>query len=332
MSQQPPRGDFRSRSRFRVTDPELQEGLSPVIEKGAAPEGYINKYHIDHDVPCAFCDKHTPHRRGFTARMKDGRIALCGIDCGREFFGKDVAKGFERALKTAEENAHRDDLISATIAVLPSILPELERLVDTEYQLQNAMIHLPDLRTQVSKLNMDEGSDYVFKEVSTEWVDLADGGRKPIEAVIETGRVRELRVRWSRPDHFSVALSSARQVISSRDEFGHVMNQDMRFNRRRRLLRNLEDGIEWLGRVKIFMTPENMGQLNRLARLHSWSPPGMTDRSKVSIKPARGGGQLIVRNRFGEKSTFPLPKLAVLPTKESLIMPLRRAADELDPG
>ena len=68
-------------SRFIVSRPDEQSNLTPEIPKGEIPTHYINRYHADHDVSCAFCDKHTLHRKGFTAEMADGRIALCGRDC-----------------------------------------------------------------------------------------------------------------------------------------------------------------------------------------------------------------------------------------------------------
>ena len=85
-------------SEFIISRPELQAGLVDEIPEGEMPSRYINRYHAENEVRCGFCKQHQAHNRGFTALMDDGRMALCGRDCGIKYFGEEAASKFEEEL------------------------------------------------------------------------------------------------------------------------------------------------------------------------------------------------------------------------------------------
>lgn len=113
-------------SEFIVKAPDLQAGLSLEIESGVKPKEFINRYWADYDVRCAFCAAHTAHRRGFTVRMEDGRIALCGIDCARHFFGDEVASRFAEDLERQIDQETRRKIIAQTVEGAPKALAVLD--------------------------------------------------------------------------------------------------------------------------------------------------------------------------------------------------------------
>lgn len=116
-----------------ISRPDLQAGLSAVIEAGTAPVAYLNEYLAAFDVPCAFCAKHTPHKHGYTVKMEDGRIALCGDICASRFFGSDRALALSHDLGKRMQQASLRQAIAQAKARAPSVLRYLPKtLLDFE--------------------------------------------------------------------------------------------------------------------------------------------------------------------------------------------------------
>lgn len=144
-------------SEFVVAQPDLQVGLSTEIDRGVRPTEFLNRYHAEYDVRCAFCAGHTPHRRGFTVRLEDGRIALCGIDCASEFFGEEVASRFESDLQTQIKRQTQRKILANTVDGAPVALRFLnddwigiESSYFSAIKGINLWVHPEVLRTQIS--------------------------------------------------------------------------------------------------------------------------------------------------------------------------------------
>lgn len=311
-----------SNGHFTITDPESQPGLTPEIERGLIPSGYINRYVVDHDVPCAFCPPHMPHRHGFTARMPDGRIALCGRDCGRKYFGHDVARGLEKALERAEERARRQKLITEATAGIPFIQDQLWKTwVPAAIKAEQAIRALPRFRQEFLQPDMSDGTDYVINRVRVDWIEKPEGGREPVETRTEIGRVRHMSIVWMKTGALSRSYRLCRQVMNGVDETDKRVSEETRFRYRTELLRTLEESITWLQSAQVFLAPENIAQLNRMKN---------RERVKCSIQDTDEGRVLVVRREAGTE-TYPLPDLRRLPTHDDLIAPLRGGAiDEED--
>lgn len=325
MSQQLPIQPPNARGQFTITDPEAQPGLTPEIERGQIPSGYINRYVVDHDVHCAFCPPHMPHRHGFTAQMADGRIALCGRDCGRKYFGHEVARGFEKALERAEERARRQQLIAEATAGIPAVQDLLWKTwVPAAIQIEAALRALPGFRFEHLQSDMENGTDFIFADVKVDWIEKPDGSRKPVETRTETSRVWQLSIIWEQPGKLSRSYRLCRQVMHGLDDQDKRVSEESRFRYRNALLRTLEDSIAWLAMAQIFFTPRNMVQFNKLNRLKK------ADGAKYQVKETAAGKVLRVRDADGVVETFKLPNLDKLPTEEELITPLRGGSTEGD--
>lgn len=97
-----------------ISRPDLQPDLTPVVERGVVPVSYLNSYVADDEQPCAFCAKRTPHKRGYTVSLADGRIALCGHCCADRFFGREKAA----ALSSDYLQRHRLAMLRQAVANL----------------------------------------------------------------------------------------------------------------------------------------------------------------------------------------------------------------------
>ena len=306
-------------SAFTIADPEGQPGLSDVIESGAIPERYINRYHTDHDVRCAFCDNHTPHRRGFTAKMKDGRIALCGIDCGRKYFGDEIAKDFEKALKKTEDEAKRDAILAAALEDLPELHHQVrEKWLPLEREVEDIMRALPKLSDGILRRQITDGGDLVVSDVKVEWVELPDGGQKPIETQIELGRVRGARILFERSGSFHRVRDCCVTVLHGRDYRGRQIRDDRRLQYRMSLTQVVEDGLAYLETASRFLAKDNLREFDKALRHY------LRDGSQVQWKKkGQTPGMIRIRDSDYERVTIPLPDLTGLPKLEELAPPIR---------
>lgn len=162
-----------------ISRPDLQGGLTEVIEKGAAPVAYVNEYHAETEVSCAFCAKHTPHRHGFTVVMKDGRTALCGRDCARDFFGVAMAKTLAKGLELKKRMVATSFAMQKLQAHIPSVLAELsDDLIRYERNAMaagKALQHLDLFRCTLPGIDAVRAADFpghrlkAVRDILTEW-------------------------------------------------------------------------------------------------------------------------------------------------------------------
>jgi hypothetical protein len=322
MSQQLPIDPPRlqgAKPTFTISDPESQTGLTDVIERGAVPVRYLNRYHTDHDVRCAFCDSHMPHRRGFTAEMADGRIALCGFDCGRKYFGMEVAKDFERALKKTEDEAQRDAILAAAMEDLPALHRQVrEKWMPLEREVDEIMRALPRFGDSLLRRQITDGGDFVITDVKVEWVELPDGGRKPIETQIERGRIQGARILFMAPGHFSKVKSCCEAVLRGRDYRGRQIRDEQRLAQRMSITQAVVDAKTYLATARKFLSPENIREFDKALR-HYLGDGSQTQWKKKGETP----GVIRIRDSNYERVTIPLPDLAGLSKLDDLAPPVR---------
>ena len=261
--------DQEESSDFVISSPDRQPGLVPEIERGAVPKEYLNRYYADHDVRCAFCVTHQLHKRGFTVKMADGRIALCGIDCAKVFFGEEVAAHFEQELDKQISRKALQDVLARTVSGAPTALRVLdEEWIDLESDLFSAATAVQK-RTRLSDLSRDitDGS-LVLKKVRATWVTATgrDGstykkreyvedvlGRAPGAACLS---VRRKELAWARGG--LVAL----QGWSSKPQLIDAGKSDELAAKRRAVMTSLNDGVQFVRAALRFFTPESVKVFN----------------------------------------------------------------------
>ncbi len=301
---------------FILSHPEEQPNLTKKIEGGSAPSHYINRYHADHDVACAFCAKQTPHRRGYTAQMPDGRIALIGRDCASEFFGKERASSWEKALKAQEDRRARRRVVERAVASVPSLLVQITpELVSIERQCL-------DITCAITE-GMAGRQPQVLRRDNGDWDIVADDRRVlytvAAAAILNAGRTRR--------HHLAKALEALKKlsaIDATTDMSDKVVSRML--DLRTSLIADIESGLRLLRRCARFYTANNLKALSRvLASIDS----GIT-RVDLKVKSSgtfvrltdRGiriegfdGGYL----REAEHATFPLPNLNELPSSEQIL-------------
>lgn len=302
-------------NRFVVTDPEAQPGLSAEIEPGTVPTGYLNRYYTDHDVRCAFCAKHTPHRRGFTVELADGRIALCGIDCGREFFGHEVARGFEKLLEKKVAEARRDWILVQTKAALPEVIAEIDRhWRPLERRIQEILRTIPDIDPIVIRRHMTDSGELVIHDVTVRWADLPEGGRAPVEEKKEMARVRGAEILRMTQNRFRRVVRHGDEVMTGRRSAFVQLSLEQQFGARNAILQAMKDAMHYLHTARAFFDKENIRELDKALRHllgSGW---------KVELK---GQSTLRIRDANYVSVRVELPDLADLPDPDAYAARIR---------
>jgi hypothetical protein len=300
------------RARFTLSDPATQPGLTVEMEPGAKPEKYINRYHTSHDVRCAFCAGHTPHRRGFTVQMKDGRIALCGIVCGKHYFGEEAAKGFENALIRTEYDAARDATLRHALSVVPALIRELDgKWLPLEDSLTNIVEILPEFPQSMIKTRINDREEFVISDVETTWHHLPDGGRKAIETEIELGRIKGARLLAVRSGQFCKARADATVVLSGRDVFRRPVSPEARLKKWKSLPQTIQDGLQYLRSAQVFLMEDNIKMLDLACRKL------LQSREKCELRTTPKKGEILwVRDECRTINKVPIPDLGALPSND----------------
>lgn len=137
-----------------ISRPDLQDGMATEITPGELPVDFVNEYHAAFEVRCCFCSKKTPHYHGWTARMADGRLALCGIDCANRIDAplvKELAGRLKVKMRVvAIRRSAREDIASALglLLVVTEDLVELERVASAlATELNQRLAHTSVVRT-----------------------------------------------------------------------------------------------------------------------------------------------------------------------------------------
>jgi hypothetical protein len=306
-----------SAGKFSVARPEDQLGLTIEMEAGAIPEKYLNRYHTDHDVTCAFCPSHTPHRRGFTVEMKDGRIGLCGIDCAKKYFGTDVAKGFEDILNKTEYEVQRDAILARAIEKLPDIYDAIRhQWIPLENEIDEILRVMPDLRHKMRRQDLTDNGDFIIKDVQVEWREVQNGHKLAFEVERQVGRIVRAELLFMSGSRFRSAAVTAKEVMTGKDMRHAQLSTDRRFKARNALIQRLRDAIRYVEYAKLFFTEENMKCLDRANRIING------DGAKYEWKKGRPNGVLAFRNEFKETTKYALPDFSSMPNEMDLVDPL----------
>ncbi len=333
-----------SNSRFIVSRPDGQAGLTPEIPQGEIPIGYLNRYHADHDIRCAFCEKHTLHRRGFTAQMEDGRQALCGRDCATKYFGKEVADTFERDLEKEIRKESRRKILRRTLAGVPQCLKMIEESwIDAERKYLPASFSLGNFfRDSGLTTKLLKNGHYEHKETQTRWEEKEDqyGVLKkfPVHEEVVVLSIRAAAVLRTGPRKESELAKafSELELLSAADPNDDFTDAivDRILAKRLKVIQHVEKACRFLDGCAAFYTKDNIKSLSLFSR------ESRSTAQKVALHKTSEGFRLIVepdgyfqRNEtFGalEKQTFDLPDIGNRPSAPILVGMLRRGeADEL---
>lgn len=302
-------------SEFVVSAPDLQIGLSPEIEQGTRPREFLNRYHASYDIRCAFCAGHTLHRRGFTVQLDDGRIALCGIDCAKIFFGEEVASRFEWDLHKQIEQQNQRRILARTV---DGSAPTLEIIegdwIAVERAYANAVngilawVDLGDLKRDIT------GDALILKKTKTQWVDAAgrDGHmvRKKQTYDLIGARVQGASCLLSNSRPMALAKGGLASLVSRAkrpdDIKGDVVAELM--SKRRMIIEMMEEGVAFAKSAHTFFQEKNLAEFQKWYRsLYSGEPPIIQVSSKqcLTISSPKFGGLPVVTSL---PSILPDPK------------------------
>lgn len=324
-----------------ISHPELQPGLTDVIPPGELPSHYINRYQAEEEVRCAFCDKHTPHKRGFTAQMEDGRIALCGRDCAAKYFGTEAAEKFEAELERQIQRAAQIRVVQRTLGGVPATLalitPELIRAeVSTVDALSSLYLDLRSAR--LPKIHTDAG-DLEVKDSVRRWEEREDEfgrvRRVPIDEWRVTHRIIGASVLNVGQRHFSKFEAARRELtalagVGRVDGLSEVVVARM-VQKRRKIIDDIRNGCRFLNICRKFFTRDNVKALSRLG-----SERG-AQFEKISLQTAKDGGcELVIEGKllsfasdygvYGRTQRFSLPNFENLPNADDLLASLMDSA------
>lgn len=319
-----------------ITRPELQAGLTDVIPPGEVPTHYINRYLAEHEVKCAFCDKHTPHLRGFTAKMGDGRTALCGIDCAAKYFGKEVADKFEEQLERQIELAARRRLVSKTVEGVPEALTLLtDELLEEEVSAAQAVAALYDAFKATKVVSRFNDAGHFERTVDkAKWVERAgsNGTMKSVKVFesVVVGRVEHaiiLRKAEYPPQRLNGARSELKVLAGidlQREWSPQVI--DRLAQKRAAIIADIRRGVAFLNLARKFFTRENIKTLNSLIEVFD------VHIERVALHICEGGFDLgITRDTYWSAAStatdrtnfYFVPDFISIPTEEELLAPLK---------
>lgn len=315
-------------SEFIIARPELQAGLVDAVAEGEIPIRYINKYHAAEDVRCAFYKQHQAHKRGFTALMGDGRIALCGRDCGIKYFGEEAATKFEADLDQQIRRESKRKIIRRTLSGIPTVLELLtDDLLEMEAEALAAchVLHTSFRHSGVlSKLN--EQGHFELTETKRRWIDQVDKDgltkRVPIDEKNLILRVRAASV-MNTGERATLELQKARKLLeklsvkSADEELSDIVMERME-DYRSNAIRAMRNGIRFLDTCTQFFTKENAEALSQLAQA------SQTTVEKVALHRRSDGFDLIIDwSDYRRRKTYPVPDFTSRPQIDDLLAPLR---------
>ncbi|OWY08712.1 hypothetical protein B6V74_12870 [Thioclava sp. F42-5] len=308
---------------FTPARPELQAGLTEAIPEGEIPSRYINRYHADHDVPCAFCNKHTDHRRGFTVQMKDGRIALCGRDCAKFYFGPEVARDFEKKLKEEEDRRATASVIARAMRGVPQALESItDNWIANERAMREVVSSLAELVGRASRVpEVTSGGHLELREMRRRFVEREVGGvvrRVPVDEEVTLVRARHAGalLRQSEKEALQGARDCLSKLVGARAPENLSMLALKRIGEVRTSgLSRLRDGVEFLDLCSRFFTKENIASFSDLV----WR---LGVASNVALHRRKYGYELVVVSHE-VKTSYKLPSLDDRPTERSISLLLR---------
>lgn len=323
--------DDAGTSEFVISKPELQAGLAQEILEGEVPVRYVNRYHAEEKVRCAFCAQHQAHNRGFTALMEDGRIALCGRDCGIKYFGLEAAAKFEEELDQQIRRETKRRIILRTLAGVPAILALLsDDLLKMEAMAFDACQRLLEEFQQTGIFNKtDENGNFVLTETRRRWVDQVDkDGRStsvPIDESYNLLTVKKAVVLQDgvRPQrHFEKAKKLLTQLASKdiKEELSDTV-VDRMTQHRTEAISALRNGVRFLENCSLFFTKDNAKALTQLCHRAN----STVERISLHKRPT-GFDLTISEASYRENEVYPVPDFNERPKVDDFLSLLRDTA------
>lgn len=115
-------------------DPEMIDGLVYPVPADRRLSSLLRDYDTqrttNRKVRCAVCPTHTKHYRGFVGQLDDDSLALIGIDCGEQRFGKGAWAEMSAKLKRAQDEAHYQARIEPARKQIAIVYPLLQQWRD----------------------------------------------------------------------------------------------------------------------------------------------------------------------------------------------------------
>lgn len=311
---------------FVTTQPESQEGLTPEIPIGEIPISYINSYDADRDVRCAFCPSHTPHKRGFTALMEDGRIALCGNRCAIKYFGKDIANNLEKILKEQKRRDIDESIIRQMVEASSVVLARISRrILELERQATDACFALHELFAHSHFISaIDSQGNLTLHEEQQRWVQESDQyGRTRRVAISETKQLAHVRgaaaMRTGRSpvNRLARAHDQLSEFVSKAGRARHsdAEREDL-IALRRNVLTSLQMGIDFLDNCARFFEPKNISELAYIAGYQRIAV------DEVALRRTGGKSELFIATEHSEQALV-IPDFRHRPNADLLIAPLQ---------
>jgi hypothetical protein len=321
-----------------ISRPEMQVGLTEIIPLGEIPTGYLNRYLAEREVRCAFCDNHTPHKKGFTARMADGRIALCGRDCAAKYFGQSVADRFEEQLDQQIARSARRRVVQRAVEGVPATLAMITPdLISMEKQGLHAA-HALYMEFKESRLPMklSDNGDLEITGTKRRWVEKEDENgqvrKVPIDDPYIISRIAGAALIRTAPypvSRFGSATERLNVLASVKTLDGwNDKVVDQMAEKRVKIVHDLENVARFLGQCRRFFTKSNITALAEFAK--TLNIPVET----LALHTVAGGFELVVTRRefsfskTGEPrdfrtSRYRLPDFSVVPSAEDLLKALQ---------
>jgi len=310
--------EFFDSSEFVVSAPDLQVGLSLEIESGTKPKEALNRYEAAYRVRCAFCAGHTPHLKGFTVELEDGRKALCGICCGRRFFGKEEVDRFAADLQSQITQQNQRRILARTVEGAPLALSILnENWVDLERTYQSAASAVAewlDLEHLTAELS---GDKLLVKRVRNQKVTKVGRDGREFQVKEKTEEIQSqvhgascllIDKPW-----LGIAKGGLATLVSraERPEMIKGKVADELMFKRRMVLESVKEGLQFVQSAHAFFQEENIGQfLLWYGRAYSDKPP------HVKLNRER---HLVVSRLDPKSSPFNIRLPFILPAHAPLI-------------
>ena len=298
---------------FRIDDP-LSQQLVERVEPGTIPIRYVNGYHVKRLLPCAFCTAHTQHRRGVTAQLDDGRLALCGHCCAKKLFGEE----FHAKLLTDLKQRETVDVIIGNIDKLREAINASIFHIDKIWGAQEA-----DIDDAVSQLCEAMSPVYARKCVTPK------GSLMVLEEVHER---RQIKYNVKSETLGAEVFTRRRGMRDGADNLARVLGAIMKKNIsygdaqqiakfRVKAIEDISEGIKFFEAAKVFFTKENFANFEKwLAYKKIGDRARWVEQRGCSAIQLRAAPELFGRQRAW---SVLVPRVGNLPDRSDLVDPLR---------
>ncbi len=288
-------------SQLVIVDPCSQEGLVKRIPSGQIPVRYKNRYKTMHKVRCAFCEQRQSHNTGFTAVMSDGRIALCGKDCGRKYFGDDAARKLESEIQSAINQAAATEIKRRCFLYLPALIEEIERVwLPLDFAAREVVSKVPTMRKSLIKSRMTPERDLLVIETGSRHDDVV--------AVVKAAYLLE----QPRPA-FRDVVGDCRAILKGRNDYGLDVSEERRIRLARDLQGKIKTACSEMADLKSFLTRSNIAALRKAVRFYF--------HGNAQVQWVKRYGRPVMRIKRGSNGweNYEIPDMPALPEANTLI-------------